>query len=81
MSSRLWVIEADRDRRSRRQRGARRPPVARHRELGLSEFRLVINLVMTENQTFYPRHGYTETGRRRQDGYDRVFYAKRLAAH
>ncbi len=51
------------------------------RELGLSEVRLVTNQAMTENQMFYPRHGYTETARRRQDGYDRVFYAKKLAAH
>jgi len=50
------------------------------RELGLSEVRLVTNQAMTENQTFYPRHGYTETARRRQDGYDRVFYAKKLGA-
>jgi N-acetylglutamate synthase-like GNAT family acetyltransferase len=27
------------------------------RELGFSEVRLVTNLAMTENQTFYPRHG------------------------
>lgn len=46
------------------------------RELGLPEVRLVTNVEMIENQTFYPRHGYVETGRGRQDGYDRVFYAK-----
>ena len=51
------------------------------RELGLSEVRLVTNQAMTENQTFYPRHGYIETARGRQDGYDRVFYAKKVAAH
>ena len=50
------------------------------RELGLSEVRLLTNQAMTENQTFYPRHGYVETARGRQDGYDRVFYAKKLAA-
>jgi N-acetylglutamate synthase-like GNAT family acetyltransferase len=50
------------------------------RELGLSEVRLVTNQAMTENQTFYPRHGYTERARGRQDGYDRVFYAKNVAA-
>ena len=50
------------------------------RELGLSEVRLLTNLAMTENQTFYPRHGYIETARGRQDGYDRVFYAKKIAA-
>jgi len=50
------------------------------RELGLPEVRLYTNEAMTENQSFYPRHGYIETARGRQDGYDRVFYAKRVAA-
>ncbi len=50
------------------------------RELGLPEVRLLTNQAMTENQVFYPRHGYVETARGRQDGYDRVFYAKRVAA-
>jgi N-acetylglutamate synthase-like GNAT family acetyltransferase len=45
-------------------------------ELGLPEVRLYTNLAMTENLTFYPRHGYRETGRGRADGYERVFYAK-----
>jgi N-acetylglutamate synthase-like GNAT family acetyltransferase len=49
------------------------------RELGLPEVRLVTNLAMTENQTFYPRHGYVETGRGREDGYDRIFYTKIIA--
>jgi len=48
------------------------------RELGLPEVRLLTNQAMTENQSFYPRHGYIETARGRQDGYDRVFYAKRV---
>ncbi|TFV57608.1 GNAT family N-acetyltransferase [Mycobacterium sp. PS03-16] len=48
------------------------------RELGLREVRLSTNVAMTENQTFYPRHGYTESGRGRRHGYDRVFYVKRL---
>jgi len=50
------------------------------RELGLPEVRLLTNVAMTENQTFYPRHGYIETGRGRQGGYDRVFYVKNIAA-
>lgn len=50
------------------------------RELGLPEVRLVTNAAMTENQTFYPRHGYSETGRGTQDGYHRVFYAKRASS-
>lgn len=49
------------------------------RELGLSEVRLLTNQAMTENQSFYPRHGYIETARGQQDGYDRVFYAKKIA--
>ncbi|BCI50818.1 acetyltransferase [Mycolicibacterium litorale] len=49
------------------------------RELGLPEIRLYTNVAMTENLTFYPRHGYVETGRGRADGYERVFYTKRLA--
>jgi N-acetylglutamate synthase-like GNAT family acetyltransferase len=48
------------------------------RELGLPEIRLCTNQAMTENLVYYPRHGYTETGRGRQDGYDRVFFAKRV---
>jgi len=48
------------------------------RDLGLPEVRLYTHRTMTENQTFYPRHGYTEVGRGRQDGFDRVFYVKRL---
>jgi N-acetylglutamate synthase-like GNAT family acetyltransferase len=51
------------------------------RELGLPEVRLYTHQTMTENQTFYPRHGYIETTRGRQDGYDRVFYVKKIAAH
>lgn len=48
------------------------------RELGLPEVRLYTNEKMTENQTYYPRHGYTETSRGEQGGYSRVFYAKRI---
>jgi N-acetylglutamate synthase-like GNAT family acetyltransferase len=45
-------------------------------ELGLPEVRLYTNEAMTENLTFYPRHGYRETGRATQDGYRRVFFSK-----
>ena len=31
---------------------------------------------MTENLRYYPRHGYIETHRGQQDGYDRVFFRK-----
>jgi N-acetylglutamate synthase-like GNAT family acetyltransferase len=49
------------------------------RELGLGEVRLYTNEAMTENQTFYPRLGYVETARARENGYDRVFYRKTVA--
>ena len=31
---------------------------------------------MTENLTYYARHGYRETHRATQDGYRRVFFTK-----
>jgi len=43
---------------------------------GLNEVRLYTNAVMTENLTYYPRHGYRETHRATQDGYRRVFFTK-----
>ncbi len=48
------------------------------RDAGLAEVRLYTNAAMTENLTFYPRHGYAETHRARQDGFDRVFFSKVL---
>jgi N-acetylglutamate synthase-like GNAT family acetyltransferase len=45
-------------------------------ELGLPEVRLYTNEAMTENLTFYPRHGYRETGRAVEDGFRRVYYSK-----
>jgi N-acetylglutamate synthase-like GNAT family acetyltransferase len=47
-------------------------------EAGLTEVRLYTNAAMTENLAFYPRHGYVETHRASQDGFDRVFFSKRL---
>lgn len=46
---------------------------------GLDELRLYTHVTMTENLAFYPRLGYRETGRHRDSGYDRVYFAKRLA--
>jgi len=43
---------------------------------GRGEVRLYTNQVMTENLAYYPRRGYTETGRAEQDGFRRVFFAK-----
>jgi N-acetylglutamate synthase-like GNAT family acetyltransferase len=45
-------------------------------ELGLTEVRLYTNEAMTENLSFYPRHGYRETGRALQDGFRRVYFSK-----
>jgi ribosomal protein S18 acetylase RimI-like enzyme len=46
--------------------------------LGFSEIRLYTNAAMTENQAYYPRHGYVETARAEQHGFQRVFYSKQL---
>ncbi len=51
----------------------------RARALGLGEIRLYTNEVMTENIAYYARRGYTETHRARQNGFDRVFFRKRLS--
>ncbi|SDE18911.1 GNAT family N-acetyltransferase [Limimaricola pyoseonensis] len=48
------------------------------RDLGLPEIRLYTNARMADNLAIYPRLGYAETGRRHEDGFDRVFFAKRL---
>jgi ribosomal protein S18 acetylase RimI-like enzyme len=45
---------------------------------GLGEIRLYTHVLMTENQAYYPRYGYVETHRANVDGYDRVFYRKRV---
>jgi ribosomal protein S18 acetylase RimI-like enzyme len=43
---------------------------------GLDSVELYTNALMTENLAFYPRLGYESAGRRRGDGYDRVFFRK-----
>jgi ribosomal protein S18 acetylase RimI-like enzyme len=48
------------------------------RRLGHDEVRLYTHETMVENIALYARHGFVETGRARQDGYDRVFMMKRL---
>jgi N-acetylglutamate synthase-like GNAT family acetyltransferase len=47
-------------------------------ELGLTEVRLytLTNAAMTENVSFYPRHGYRDTGRALEDGFRRVYFSK-----
>lgn len=47
--------------------------------LGMSELRLCTNVAMTENLELYPRLGWTETGRRNEDGFDRVFFRRPIA--
>jgi GNAT superfamily N-acetyltransferase len=48
----------------------------RARSIGLGEIRLYTNEAMTENLTYYARHGYVETHRAEQDGFRRVFFRK-----
>lgn len=45
---------------------------------GLHRMALVTHEVMTENQAIYAKLGYTEVGRRAEDGYRRVYLEKRL---
>jgi GNAT superfamily N-acetyltransferase len=45
---------------------------------GLRRLALVTHEVMTENQAIYARLGYTEVGRRAEDGYRRIFLEKNL---
>ena len=49
------------------------------RAAGARAVELYPNAQMTENRSLYPRLGYAETGRRMEDGFDRVFYRKELA--
>jgi N-acetylglutamate synthase-like GNAT family acetyltransferase len=51
----------------------------RARALGVPELRLFTHALMTENQAYYTRRGYVQTARTLDDGFDRVFFAKRLA--
>jgi N-acetylglutamate synthase-like GNAT family acetyltransferase len=46
--------------------------------LGLTELRLYTNEKMVENLAWYPRLGYTETERRVDSGFARVFFVKTL---
>ncbi len=49
-------------------------------ETGANAVELYTNAKMTENLSLYPYLGYTETGRRHEDGFDRVFFRKALTA-
>ncbi|TDP93152.1 N-acetylglutamate synthase-like GNAT family acetyltransferase [Leucobacter luti] len=46
--------------------------------LRLPEIRLYTNARMTENLAYYPRRGFTEVDRRVEDGFDRVFFVRRV---
>lgn len=47
---------------------------------GLPELRMSTNEALSENLVLYPRLGFSETGRRTDEGYSRVFFRKRLKA-
>jgi len=49
------------------------------RDAGLSAVELYTNAHMTENLRLYPSLGYDLIERRREDGFDRVFFRKPLA--
>lgn len=53
---------------------------AEARGRGHAEIRLYTNAKMTENIALYARIGYRETGRAAQSGFDRVYFAKSVAA-
>jgi GNAT superfamily N-acetyltransferase len=50
----------------------------RARDLSLPEVRLSTNAAMTENVTYYGRHGYTETHRAEEHGFSRVYFSRQL---
>ncbi|WP_290688299.1 MULTISPECIES: GNAT family N-acetyltransferase [unclassified Haematobacter] len=47
---------------------------------GMAGVRLYTNAKMAENLAIYPRLGYVETGRRQEDGFDRVYFEKPFPA-
>jgi GNAT superfamily N-acetyltransferase len=51
---------------------------AEARRLGLAAVTLYTNEKMVENLSIYPKLGYVETDRRSEDGFNRVFFEKRL---
>ena len=48
------------------------------RRAGASAVSLYTNAAMTENLSFYPAFGYVEVSRRIEDGFNRVYFQKRL---
>ena len=51
---------------------------AEARRLNFTELRLYTHVLMTENQSLYLSHGWEETGRREEKGYERVYFRKLL---
>ncbi|MFT4302534.1 MAG: GNAT family N-acetyltransferase [Desulfovibrio sp.] len=49
------------------------------RRLGLEAVHLYTNEMMTANHSIYPRLGYIEVDRRTDEGFNRVFFQKKLA--
>ncbi len=47
-------------------------------ELGMRSLRLYTNAAMTENLVLYPSLGYREVDRRRENGFERVYFSKLL---
>lgn len=47
-------------------------------ELGFSEIELYTHAKMTENQIFYPKLGYNQVRRVFENGFERIYYAKKL---
>ena len=48
------------------------------RAAGLDEIRLYTNEAMTANLDYYPSHGFTEAHRIVEDGYNRVYFSRRV---
>ncbi len=51
---------------------------AQAKSQGLYQITLYTNIHMRENLSLYPAFGYRETGRRNEDGFDRVYFSKDL---
>ena len=51
----------------------------RARAAGVGEVRLYTHVTMVENLAYYPRRGFVETGRRTDNGFERVFFSRRVA--
>ncbi len=52
--------------------------VEQAQRLGLPELWLLTNAAMAGNLVLYPRLGFTEVARRRDEGFDRVFFQAKL---